>query len=73
MNQLLGKRIEELRTAKNYTREQVANQIGISIDKYTRIESGNKSIPLSILSKVAEVLGVSVGDITKALDKMLVG
>lgn len=34
-----------------------------------RIEKGVNSITLDILSKVAEVLGVTVGDITKVLDE----
>jgi transcriptional regulator with XRE-family HTH domain len=69
MNELLGSRIKALRSANNFTQEQVADQIGISRQKYARIESGVNSITLDILSKVAEVLGVTVGDITRVLDE----
>lgn len=69
MNEKLGNRIKALRNAKNLTQEQIADQIGISRQKYARIESGVNSITLDILSKVAEVLGVTVGDITKVLDE----
>lgn len=69
MNKLLGSRIKSLRSANNLTQEEVADQIGISRQKYARIESGANSITLDILSKVAEVLGVTVGDITKVLDE----
>ena len=69
MNKLLGSRIKALRSANNLTQEEVADQIGISRQKYARIESGANSITLDILSKVAEVLGVTVGDITKVLDE----
>jgi len=65
MNKLLGSRIKALRSANNLTQEEVADQIGISRQKYARIESGANSITLDILSKVAEVLGVTVGDIQK--------
>ena len=68
MDKLLGSRIKALRCANNFTQEQVADQIGISRQKYARIESGVNSITLDILSKVAEVLSVTVGDITKVLD-----
>ncbi len=54
---------------KNFTQEQVADQIGVSRQKYARIESGVNSVTLDILSKVAEVLGVTVGDITRVLDE----
>ena len=70
MNEMLGSRIKALRIAKNLTQEQVADQIGVSRQKYARIESGANSITLDILSKVAEVLGVTVGDITRVLDEI---
>lgn len=69
MNEMLGSRIKALRTAKNFTQEQIADQIGVSRQKYARIESGVNSITLDILSKVAEVLEVTVGDITRVLDE----
>lgn len=69
MNELLGCRIKALRSAKNFTQEQVADQIGISRQKYARIESGANSINLDILTKVADVLGVTIGDITRVLDE----
>ena len=69
MNEMLGSRIKALRIAKYLTQEQVADQIGVSRQKYARIESGANSITLDILSKVAEVLGVTVGDITRVLDE----
>ena len=54
MNEMLGSRIKELRNAKNFTQEQVADRIGVSRQKYARIEKGVNSITLDILSKVAE-------------------
>ncbi len=69
MNEILGRRIKELRTAKNFTQEQIADLVGISRQKYARIENGVNSITLDILSKVAEILDVTVGDITSALDE----
>ena len=69
MNEVLGERIKALRNAKNFTQEQIADQIGVSRQKYARIESGTNSITLDILSKIAEVLDVTVGDITRILDE----
>ncbi len=69
MNEMLGSRIKAIRSAKNFTQEQVADQIGISRQKYARIESGVNSITLEILSEIARVLDVSVGDITRVLDE----
>ena len=72
MNEILGSRIRTLRNAKRLTQEQVADQIGISRQKYARIESGVNSITFEILFKVANVLDVTVGDITKVLEETLV-
>ena len=69
MNALLGGRIKALRTAKNYTQEQVAERLGISRQKYARIENGANSITLDILTKIADMLDVTVGDITRVLDE----
>lgn len=69
MNELLGGRIKALRNAKNFTQEQVADQIGVSRQKYARIENGTNNITLDILSKIAKALDVSVGDITRILDE----
>lgn len=69
MNVLLGSRIKALRTAKNYTQEQVSECLGISRQKYARIENGSNSITLDILTKIAKILDVTVGDITRVLDE----
>lgn len=69
MNALLGSRIKALRTARNYTQEQVADRLGISRQKYARIEKGLNSITLVLLTKIAETLDVTVSDITRVLDE----
>lgn len=69
MNELLGGRIKALRKTMNLTQEQIADRIGVSRQKYARIENGSNNITLDILTKIAEVLGVSVTDITKVLDE----
>ena len=69
MNELLGIRIKTLRNARNLTQEQVDDQIGISRQKYARIEKGTNHIALDVLVKIAEVFDVTVGDITKVLDE----
>lgn len=69
MNELLGGRIKALRCAKNFTQEQIADLIGVSRQKYARIESGANNITLEVLSKIASILEVSVVDITRVLDE----
>ena len=69
MNELLGNRIKSIRIARHFTQEQIADQIGISRQKYARIESGINNITLELLFKISKILDVSVGDITKVLDE----
>ena len=69
MNELLGERIRSLRHASGLTQEQIADKIGVSRQKYARIENGINNITLDVLTKIAGVLKVSVVDITKVLDK----
>ena len=69
MNSLLGGRIKALRIARNYTQEQVAERLGISRQKFARIENGSNSITLDILTKIADMLDVTVGDITRVLEE----
>lgn len=69
MNELLGTRIKALRNAVSLTQEQMADKIGVSRQKYARIENGTNNITLDILTKIAGVLEVSVADITKVLDE----
>ncbi len=47
----------------------MAERIGISRQRYARIENGMNQITLEMLSRIANVLDVTVGDITKVLDE----
>ena len=69
MNKQIGNRIAELRSAKSFSQEQVAERIGISRQKYARIENGINSVTLEILVKLADVFDVTVKDITSVLDQ----
>lgn len=69
MNSLLGDRIRVLRMTRGLTQEQVAEKIGMSRQRYARMENGVTSISLDILSKVSELFGVTIHDITRVLDE----
>lgn len=69
MNEILGGRIKALRCIKHLTQEQMADQIGVSRQKYARIENGTNNITLEVLAQIAKVLEVQVADITRVLDE----
>lgn len=68
MNALLGERIRSLRLDREFTQEQVAEQLGISRQKYARIEKGVNNITLDFLIQLAKLFHIQVKDITKVLD-----
>lgn len=49
MNASLGARVKALRAERNYTQEQVAEKLGISLQKYAHIENGASSITVNQL------------------------
>ena len=69
MNDLLGKKIKSLRSVRDLTQEQMAERLGISRQKYARIENGLNNVTLDILSRIADILDVTVSDITCVLDE----
>ena len=71
MDKKLGFRIKTLRMAKGLSKERVAYQIGVTLQKYIFIENGLVRITYDILSKVAKALNVKVDDITMILDESL--
>lgn len=53
----LGKRLRELRTAKELTQEFVSEAIGIKPENYSRIENGFSYPKPENLEKICKVLG----------------
>lgn len=61
---MYGTKITSIRLARGYTQEYVAKQIGMDQQSYSKIEKDNKvKVSDELLSKIAEVLGVSIEDI----------
>lgn len=58
IDQQIGVRIEQLRLKFGYTRETVAEQIGISWQHLSNIEKGRRRITLEILMKVQAIFHV---------------
>ena len=65
---LLGKRVRELRTAKNWSQEEFANVSGFHRTYIGQIERGEKNISFENLIKLASVLGVTASELLSVLD-----
>ncbi|MFC4223180.1 helix-turn-helix transcriptional regulator [Lysinibacter cavernae] len=59
----VGRRIRGLRKAKGLTLDDVARGIGRAPSQVSVIENGRREAPLSVLTKIAETLGCSLGDL----------
>jgi transcriptional regulator with XRE-family HTH domain len=71
----LGKRVHELRAAKEWSQEEFAHVSGLHRTYIGQIERGEKNISFGNLSKVASVLGVTLAELLSGLeagDKLLV-
>ena len=66
MNELLGKRIKALRTAKHFTQEQLAEKMNVSTPYIAKIETGKQTGPVELAVEFAAFFEVS-------LDYLLVG
>ena len=56
---IIGSRIKEARLAKNYTQEDLAEKIDISVAFLSRVERGNSHINLKRLNQICGLLDVS--------------
>ena len=63
LQQKLGKRIAALRTAKKLTQEQLAEEVGCSVEFISLVERGVNAPSVAGLEKFADALGVDVKEL----------
>ena len=57
---LVGAQIRELRKVKRLTLQQVADAVGISIGYLSQIERNQSKLPIGVLRRISDVLGVHI-------------
>ncbi len=65
---LLGKRVHDLRSAKNWSQEEFAHISGLHRTYIGQIERGEKNISFGNLSKIAGALGVTLSELLSGLE-----
>lgn len=65
------KRLKELRKSKNLTQKDISKKLEISPTLYSIYESGKKEIPISILSKIAQIYHTSIDFIVEETDEIV--
>ena len=59
----IGKRIKELRTKVGMTREQLANEVGVTYQAVSKWENEISAPDIQSLSIIAEILGVTIDEL----------
>lgn len=68
MSKIIGEKIRTLRDERNLTQEYIANSLGMTRQRFSRLEKGTVDITYDILVKLAELFLVSVNDITEIVE-----
>ncbi len=61
----IGTKIKKIRELKGYTQEYLAQELGISQNSYSNIESGTVKLSLNRLEQISHILDVDVIDLLK--------
>lgn len=59
----VAKRIATLREDMNMSEEELAEKIGLSVDEYKKLESGEEDFPFTFIYKIANICNVDMSDI----------
>jgi transcriptional regulator with XRE-family HTH domain len=62
LQELIGKRVAELRKEKGLSQQKFADDAGLERSHLTNIENGNNNISLSSLEKIINTLDISPCD-----------
>lgn len=60
---IIGKRLKNARKRFNFTQEQLAEEMGVSIAYLSKVETGKIHINLERLSQICNILDVTEGEI----------
>ncbi|WP_217622246.1 helix-turn-helix domain-containing protein [Paenibacillus agri] len=60
----MGRRVRAFRKLKGYTQQELADSTGISLAVLGAVERGNRRLEDQILNKIADVLGVTVQELS---------
>ena len=65
MSEKLGRNLKRIRTDKNMSQGDIARALGVDHGYMSNIENGKRNPTLATITKLAEALKVSVGELLK--------
>lgn len=63
MIEKVNEKIRQIRELKNLSQEYIANELGLSIRAYSKIESGETQLTINRLNEISKILSVSPQEI----------
>lgn len=63
-----GKRVKELRLAKNLSQESLAHEADLDRTYIPSIEKGERNVSIEVISKLAKALHIKMNELLKGLD-----
>jgi transcriptional regulator with XRE-family HTH domain len=69
-DRMIGTLIQEARQDRGFTREYLAQQVGIDLETLTQYEYGQAGIPLSQLNDLADALHVTISYFLEGSDRV---
>lgn len=67
----IGTNIKKLRELKGLSQENIADELGMSVTGYGRIERNEVDVNMEKLGKISEVLGIKIEDIISFDDRVI--
>lgn len=64
-------KIKQLRELKNFTQEYMAQQLGLSIRAYSKIETGETQLTVNRLNEISRILGITPVEVLGFDDKQV--
>ncbi len=71
-NKVVGQRLEELRRRRHLTQHEVARRMGYSQSLVSKVESGERGVPLVELWSYARAIDMSADDLLDELHDSLI-
>jgi transcriptional regulator with XRE-family HTH domain len=71
LNDVLGKRLRNLRKEKKWTQKYVANKMDMSVPAISKIESGNTDINFSRLQQIALIYDLTTAELLETDAKQI--
>jgi len=68
LQELIGKRVAELRKAKGLSQQKFSDDAGLERSHLTNIENGNNNISISTLEKILNTLDISTNDFFNTIE-----